>query len=278
MKPLVLITGTTSGLGLATAKRLAALDMRLVLACRNTALAEQQAADMIEQTNNPNIEVMQIDMSSLESIDTFIKEFQARYDNLDILINNAGVFCDTAMTTVDGYEMTMGVNLVGTYYLTKQLVPSLKGGINPKIITVASKAGFYGKLKIKEGFLKNHAHGFKAYSASKLGQIIMTRHLAEKLHNDNITVNAVHPGEVSTGIWKGDSFLMKIMGPINRKRYASPEDACETSVYLATSESVNHISGKLFQNKSEVMDYNKKILDHELTIKLMSYLDDIFKE
>ncbi|BES64352.1 hypothetical protein SANA_07910 [Gottschalkiaceae bacterium SANA] len=80
----------------------------------------------------------------------------------------------------------------------------------------------------------------------------MTIYLAEELKQNHITVNAVHPGQVATGIWKGDSFLMKLVAPINKKRYASPMDACATSVYLASSKQVEGITGKLFEKENQV--------------------------
>jgi NAD(P)-dependent dehydrogenase (short-subunit alcohol dehydrogenase family) len=272
---LILITGTTSGLGLETAKQLAAKNVHLVLAVRNTSLAEKQAEVMMQETGNKNIEVMPLDLSSFRSIEAFVSSFTDKFDSLDVLVNNAGVFCDTAKKTAEGFEMTMGVNFVGNYYLTKLLLETIKKGDSPRIINVASKAGYYGKIKVKEGFFKTHPHGFKAYSASKLAQIWMTIYLAEELSGDHVAVNAVHPGQVATGIWKGDSFLMKLVAPINKRRYASPMDACATSVYLASSDQVKGITGKLFENEDQVMVYNARILDRDQMKALIAYTEKL---
>ena len=272
-KRLIVITGTTSGLGLETAKQLAKMDVHLVLAVRNTSLAKEQADAMIRETGNENIEVMSLDLSSFRSIEAFASLFTDKFDSLDVLINNAGVFCDTAKRTTEGFEMTMGVNFIGNYYLTKLLTDVIKKGDQPRIVNVASKAGYYGKINVKEGFMKNHSHGFPAYSASKLAQIWMTIYLAEELKEDHVTVNAVHPGQVATGIWKGDSLLMKLVAPINKRRYANPMDACATSVYLASSADVKDLTGKLFENKSQVMTYNDRILDQAKMHDLMAYTE-----
>lgn len=272
-KRLIVITGTTSGLGLETAKQLAKMDVHLVLAVRNTSLAKEQADAMIRETSNENIEVMSLDLSSFRSIEAFASLFTDKFDSLDVLINNAGVFCDTAKRTTEGFEMTMGVNFIGNYYLTKLLTDVIKKGDQPRIVNVASKAGYYGKINVKEGFMKNHSHGFPAYSASKLAQIWMTIYLAEELKEDHVTVNAVHPGQVATGIWKGDSLLMKLVAPINKRRYANPMDACATSVYLASSADVKDLTGKLFENKSQVMTYNDRILDQAKMNDLMAYTE-----
>ena len=272
---LVLITGTTSGLGLETAKQLAAKKVHLVLAARNITLAQKQAEVMIKETGNKNIEVMHLDLSSFRSIEAFASLFTDKFESLDVLVNNAGVFCDTAKRTAEGFEMTMGVNFVGNYYLTKLLMETIKKGDHPRIVNVASKAGYYGNINVKEDFLKNHPHGFKAYSASKLAQIWMTIYLAEELKRDHVTVNAVHPGQVATGIWKGDSFLMKLVAPINKRRYANPKEACATSVYLASSDQVEESTGKLFENENQVMTYNARILDRDQMKALIAYTEKL---
>lgn len=277
-KRLILITGTTSGLGLETAKQLSEMDVHLVLAVRNTSLAKKQADTMILETGNENIEVMSLDLSSFRSIEAFASLFTDKFDSLDVLINNAGVFCDTAKRTTEGFEMTMGVNFIGNYYLTKLLTNVIKNGEQPRIVNVASKAGYYGKINVKEDFMKNHAHGFPAYSASKLAQIWMTIYLAEELKPDHVMVNAVHPGQVATGIWKGDSLLMKLVAPINKRRYADPKDACATSVYLAVSDEVSEISGKLFENKNQVMRFNQRVQDRENMMRLIAYTEKVIAE
>ena len=272
---LILITGTTSGLGLETAKKLVAMGFRVVLASRNIHVAKIQANEMQSETGNNSIDVMEIDLASFESIEKFVGEFYKKYDKLDILINNAGVFCDTEKKTIEGFEMTMGVNFIGTYYLTKLLLPIIKKGKNQRIVNVASKAGYYGKLNIKKDFFKNHAHGFKAYSASKLAILMMTIYFSEKLTNDGISVNSVHPGDVATGIWKGESLLMKLIAPINKRRYMSPEKACKTIVYVATSNEILGVTGKLFEKTNKAMEYNKKIQDKDVINKLFNYTDNL---
>jgi NAD(P)-dependent dehydrogenase (short-subunit alcohol dehydrogenase family) len=274
-KRLFLITGTTSGLGLETAKRLAAMNVHLVLAVRNTNLAEEQAKKMREDTGNHDIDVLPLDLSSLSSIKSFEKELINRYDYLDVLINNAGVFCDSKKKTTEGFEMTMGVNFVGNYYLTTLLLPFLKKGNSPRIVNIVSKAGYFGQINVKEHVFKNHPHGFRAYSASKLCQIYMNIYLSEQLEKDRITVNAVHPGEVATGIWKGDSLLMKLIAPINKKRYTKPEVACETILYVATSKDLDSVTGKLYENTNQQMTYNKRILNKEKMNQVINYTNEL---
>lgn len=271
----VIITGATSGIGLETARELAQLNYTLVLGCRNKQKALLIKEELIRESGNEFIEVIHLDLASFKSIYSFVEEFKRKYNKLDILFNNAGLFCDSAKKTVEGFEMTMGVNYIGNYLITNLLLDSLRDAVNARIIFISSKAAYYGSIKLKDNFFENHAHGFKAYSASKLALTLYTIYLSRKLKNDNITVNAVHPGQVATNIWKGESLLMKIMGPINKKKYDSPVLAAKTGIYLVISDDVKEITGKMFENKDQIMTYNKKILNENLMTELINYTENI---
>lgn len=272
----VLITGTTSGLGKETALALAKEGHHIVMACRNMDKARALKESITSTTSNTNIDVMYLDLSSFESIMAFSKSFYDKYAYLDVLINNAGVFSDKHAYTEEGFEMTMGVNFVGQYFLTRLLIGALKIAHNASIINISSKAGFYGKLQIKPDVFKTHPHGFKAYSNSKQAQLMFTIYYAEQLKDLNISVNAVHPGSVATNIWTGKSLLMKIIGPINQKRYDRPEDACKTAVYLAGTNDLNE-TGKLFEKIDQIMTYPDRVNDENKIQELMVYTDELIR-
>lgn len=278
MNKIVIITGATSGIGLETTRELAKLGYHIVMACRNKRKAVLLKDEIISESGNENIDVMEVDLSSFDSIRKFTEEYNEKYDRLDILINNAGLFSDTARKTIEGFELTMGVNYLGNYLITNLLLDSLKKAENSRIIFISSKAAYYGSLKLKENCFKNHAHGFKAYSASKLAITLYAIYLSETLKEFNITVNAVHPGQVATNIWKGDSLLMKIMGPINMRKYDSPVKAAVTGIYLASSEAVEGVTGKLFEEKDHIMKYNRKLLDRKLMVDLIEYTGKLIKQ
>ena len=269
----ILITGATSGIGLETARGLASQGHQIIMACRNLEKAARVKAEFVNQTKNEDIELIKVDLSSLASITSFAAAFQQRFNSLDVLINNAGVFCDSARKTIEGYEMTMGVNYLGTYYLTELLLPILMEGTAPRILMVASKAGLFGKLNFREAFFARHSHGFKAYSASKLAQIIYTIDLNERLANTDCTVFAIHPGSVATGIWQGDSLLMRLMGSINKTLYDPPAQGAETSIYLASSPHITGLSGHLIEKKNQIIPYNQKCLNERLRRNLIQLTD-----
>lgn len=274
----ILITGTTSGLGLETAKALVKEGHHIIMACRNMDKGRLIQEQLLKNCPNAQVDLLHLDLSSFESIIAFSKIFNEKYTYLDVLINNAGVFCDSHQTTVEGYEMTMGVNYLGQYLLTQLLIDVLKVPSDARIVNVSSKAGFFGKLNIRLDWMKNHPHGFKAYSASKLAQLMFTINLSEKLKDDHITVNAAHPGSVATNIWKGSSLMMKMMAPIAKMRYSTPEVACKTSVYLAVASELDGITGQLYQKEHQVMKFNQRVCDKETQKRLSEHTENILKD
>lgn len=265
----IVYTGTTSGIGLATAKLLAEEGHHLILACRNVELAERQKEEMIQSTGNRSIEVMKLDLASFKSIEDFVAEITEKYKYIDVLINNAGLYADRKVITPEGFELTLAVNFIGTYYLSKLLVPILEKGKNPRIANVASTAAFNGKVKIKNSYFQKHRHGFKAYSASKAMLLMMNIELAEELKG-KIMVNAIHPGVVNTNIFKGEGLAMKLVKPFIKLKY-DKSSGCETTIYVSTSDELNGITAQFYRDKNELVKYNNVVSNRELRKELMEY-------
>ncbi len=157
-----IVTGATSGIGLETARSLAQEGYTVVMACRDKEKGACLAAEIIEQSGNPNLEVLHAEMASLQSVKTFAEFFAANYDQLHVLVNNAGGFNDRLQKTVNGFEMTMGVNYLVPYFLTKLLLPLLKKTPGARIVNIGSKAAFFAKIKLDENTFTNNTYGFKA--------------------------------------------------------------------------------------------------------------------
>jgi len=268
---IVLITGANSGIGKETAKSLAKMGATIIMACRNIELSMEAQKEIKDVSRDGNVELMKLDLSSIESIRKFTADFVNRYDQLHVLINNAGVFCEAREETEDGFEKTMGVNYFGMFLLTHLLLPIIKKTEKARIINITSKAAFHGNLRFEDLNFRKQYHGFKAYSASKLAVILFTQQLSRELKGSGIVVNSVHPGgAVATNMWKGNTLMMKVMGRIIKLFSSSPKEGAETSVYLATSLDVEGITGKLF-HKNEVMKYSNNCLDLQLQNKLWDY-------
>ena len=212
----IIITGATSGIGKATTKALANGKYHLILGVRNIEKAEKLVDELKSKNSDAKIDILKVDLASFDSIKSFAAAIHKNYDAIDILVNNAGVFADKKAYTAQGYELTVGVNYIGTYYLTKLLMDVVEQGKNPQVIFIGSRAGMFGKFTLKEGAFQKQKHGFPAYSASKYLQLQTTIYLSKHLKTD-VKLNIVHPGDAATGIWEGDSLMMKIIGPIMMK-------------------------------------------------------------
>jgi len=137
---IVMITGANRGIGRETTRALAKKGAIIIMACRHLEKAEPVGELIQRESKNPNVQVMQLDLASLDSIRNFTREFKARYQKLDVLINNAGVFCMKREETEEGFEKTMGVNHLGHFLLTHELLPILENTPEARIINLSSNA------------------------------------------------------------------------------------------------------------------------------------------
>ncbi len=248
---LVLITGANSGIGKETARGLAAMGATLIMACRNLEKAAPVRDAIIEETGNAGVSLMHVDLASLESIRTFAHEFAGAYTCLDVLINNAGTFSPTRQETQDGFEKTMGTNHLGPFLLTHLLLPFLIEAPSARVVNVSSGAAFFGKIHLDDlQMTKSYGMvGFGAYAASKLANVFFTQELAQRLEGTRITVNAAHPGVVSTNIWPDSNWLWSFGDRILSRFWISAEEGARTVIYAATSASLEGITGKFLADE-----------------------------
>jgi retinol dehydrogenase 12 len=244
----VIITGSTSGIGTKTAVELARMGANLVLPVRNISKGQDLRKEIIEKTQNDRVEIMECDLASLSSIRKFVTAFKERHNELHILINNAGIWETSYQETVDGIEQTFAVNHLAPFLLTNLLLDIMKQSAPGRIINVSSEAhrGVSMNLKDLEG--KNGWNSFTSYGRSKLANILFTKKLAEILADKNITVNCLHPGVVATKLFdKFPGFLVKTASLF----LLTPEKGAKTTIFLASSDEVEKISGKYF-SKSKI--------------------------
>lgn len=267
----VLITGADGDIGRNTVQGIALKGARIVMACLDAQLAEPVRDEIVRQTGNNDIEIMQLDLASQTDIRRFAAEFAARYDRLDVLINNAGVFSLKRFETEDGLERTMGINYFGHYLLTTLLLPVIKRGKNGRIINISSSS--YKQATFDPDNLQtrgNYKTGMEAYSLSKLAIVLLTQEMAEHLQDTGITVNAVHPGHVATGIWnmwEHPKWYQRLFIKILNLFLISPDKGALTSIYLACSDEVAGITGKYFSKQKPVpvkSKYNTPQIQKEL--------------
>lgn len=251
-KQVVLLTGATSGIGREVARALALQGATLVLACRNQARAAAFATELREACSHAHITTMPLELAALRSVRAFATDFLAHYQELHVLINNAGTFCLQRQTTEDGLERTLGVNYVAPFLLTQALLPLLSATPGARIVNIGSEAYRYGRLDLEDLHLTRRYAGFVAYATSKQAQLLWSRELADRLRSSGVTVNVVHPGHVATGIWQlwaAPTWYQRLFIRIITSVMRSPAEAARSAIYLASSPNVAHVTGGYFINE-----------------------------
>jgi NAD(P)-dependent dehydrogenase (short-subunit alcohol dehydrogenase family) len=274
----VLITGADGDIGRNTTIGIAEKGAQIIMACIDLDQAKPVLEEIVNKTNNNNIELMQLDLSSQSNIHKFAENFTEKYNCLDVLINNAGVFSLKRFETEDGLEKTIGINYFGHYLLTSLLLPIIQKSKQGRIINISSDSYKQAKFDLDDLQSKIKYKGMGAYPSSKLALILFTQELAKRLKDSNITVNAVHPGHVSTGIWnmwENPKWYQSLTIKVLNMFFISPDEGAQTSIHLATSDEVQNITGKYFSKKKPVnvkskyntMDIQRKLwaLSKELT-------------
>lgn len=249
----VLITGGTDGIGKVTALELAKLGAHVIIIGRNPQKTEQTAREIREQSNNERVDFLIADLSEQEQVRRVAAEYRHRYDQLHVLINNAGAFFAKRELTADGLEKTFALNHLAYFLLTHLLLDLLTKSAPARIINVSSAAHFGGKINFDDLNAEKSYSGWGAYSNSKLMNVLFTYELARRLQDSGVTVNCLHPGFVATQFGKNNGGLIGLgLSLVQRVGAISPEQGAETTLYLATSPEVEGITGKYFDQKKAV--------------------------
>jgi NAD(P)-dependent dehydrogenase (short-subunit alcohol dehydrogenase family) len=271
-----IVTGSNSGIGKETALALANLGAKVVMVVRDKERGEKALSEIIKKTGRHNTVLMICDLSSLNSIRHFTKEFTDTYDGLNVLINNAGAVFDKRQITVDGFERTLAVNYLGPFLLTHELLPLLKSSAPSRIINLSSGLYKSGKINLDDLQSEKNYNGMRVYASVKLMVIMHTYDLARRLEGTGVTVNAVLPGFVATNLGRNSgSRLSSLMFRLVRPFQISAKKGAETSVYLASSSEVEGVTGKCFskikETRTSPTSYNPKIqtLLWDATTKLL---------
>lgn len=250
---IVLITGANSGIGKETTRALAKKGAVIVMACRNLNKANPACEAIKQESGNEKIEVMKIDLASLSSIKEFVNQFCQKYQQLNVLINNAGVMCAEREETAEGFNRVLATNYLGPFLLTNLLLPLLKQTPESRIVNVSSVAHLWGHIDLNGLNLGKRFSFTGPYASSKLGLIFFTQELAERLKDTNITVNALHPGVVATNLYRigpEGRWYQSLFSRIVRWVMISPAEGAQTSIYLASSDLVRGVTGKYFYKQN----------------------------
>lgn len=190
-----IITGATSGMGLATATALAGMGATIGFVCRNRVKGEAAILAIEGKTENNNIQLFVADLSSQSDVRRLAAEIKAKYPVIDVLVNNAGAINPNRTTTIDGFETTFAVNHLAYFLLTNLLLDNLKAANKARIVSTASEASRMGNIYFDDLQFEKKYNSWKSYGQSKLANIIFTYVLAKQLSGTNVTVNCLHLAE-----------------------------------------------------------------------------------
>jgi NAD(P)-dependent dehydrogenase (short-subunit alcohol dehydrogenase family) len=247
MEPKVcIVTGASSGLGLATAAALGRAGQRVVMLCRDRPRGEAAVGDVTSRANRA-AELALADLSSQGSIRGFAAEFERTHDRLDVFINNAAVFTRTRTVTVDGLETMFATNHLGPFLLTMLLLRLLKAGVPSRVINVTAPST--SKLDFDDLQSQREFGPLTAFGRSKMANLLFTYELARRLEGTGVTVNAFHPGLVRSKLMKEAPAFLRL--PV-RLVSASPEKAATALAHLALGEDREGVSGRFFKGPKAI--------------------------
>lgn len=245
-KQICLITGATSGIGLAVARALVSPERILVIHGRDDARLKVARETLLEKSPQAEVHTLRADFASLGEVRDMAAEYGERFARLDVLINNAGLLTDDRQTGKDGFELTFTVNHLAPMLLTWSLLPLMRACAPARIMFNSSSAGGDARLNLND--LQNGAWhgGWAAYANTKLANMLMSNLFAEKLADSGVVCNSFCPGLIATGLLKDNKEFSSEMRKHMANRALSVDEGAVTAVFLASTPEAEKISGAFF--------------------------------
>lgn len=237
---IVLVTGSTDGIGKQTAFELAQMGAIVLIHARNADRGKSVVTSLSGSVSDGKFDLLIADLADFAAVRKMADDINKKYPKLDVLINNAGIYSDVRLLSKDGIEMTFQVNYLSHFLLTNLLLDKMQNAGHARVINVSSMVHQSAKFSFNNLQGEEFYDGYNAYSCSKLENILFTMQLARMVEGKGITVNALHPGVVQTKL------LRAAMGSANMGTQL--KEGAATSVYLAGSVEVENISAKYFVN------------------------------
>jgi len=240
-----IVTGATSGIGRAAACELARRGATVAVHGRSPEKCELTVAQIKAATGNDRVDAIVAELQSQDQVRALAAALLERYPEIHVLLNNAGVFNTSFSETPDGIETTLAVNHLAGFLLTNLLLDRLEASGPARIVCVSSEVHRFAKLDFDDlEFRRRKFRGMQVYGVSKLLNLLFTNELADRLHDTDVTVNALHPGVVNTGLGDNNppTLLMRAMR-LCKFAMRTPEKGAETAVFLASSPDVAGMTG-----------------------------------
>ena len=259
----ILVTGATDGLGRRVALDLAAGGAGVLLHGRSRERLEATLEEVREETGSERLGSYLADLSSLGEVRRMAERVLAEEERLDVLINNAGVIVGERRESEDGYELTFAVNYLAHFLLTRLLLPLLRDSAPARVVNVASVG--QSPIDFDDVMLKRGYVPMRAYSQSKLAQVMFTFELAELLGDSGVTVNALHPASLMDTRMVRESFGYTM---------STVEEGARATVRLAVSPELEGVTGRYFDGTREGRA-DPQAYDEEARKKLWSLSEEL---
>lgn len=267
-----IVTGANSGMGMATVRALSDMGAKVIMLCRSEKRGTEALEKLLSEKYR-DLELILCDLGNYDSIRAFANIVRRGYDHIDILVNNAGFISLDRQETGEGLERQFGINHIGHFLLTMSLLDLM--GEGGRIVNVASGAHKTGKIHFDDINLTKGFNVIKAYSQSKLANVLFTRELARRVKDRGITVNCCHPGAVATNIGiDRDTGFGKTVTRLLKPFFQTPEQGARTAIFLASDDSVSDVTGEYFY-KCRIAKSSKRSKDMELAKKLFEFSEEL---
>src|SRR5215212_3081153 len=262
----ILVTGATDGLGKRVATDLAEMGATVLIHGRNSERLEVALEEIRKETGSEKLGSFLADFSSLRQVRALAEQILSERERLDVLVNNAGVIVGERRESEDGYELTLSVNYLAHFLLTRLLLPVLRDSAPARIVNVAS-AG-QSPIAFDDVLLERGYDGMRAYTQSKLAQVMFTFELAERLQSTGVTANALHPASLMD-----TKMVLETFG----RTMSTVQEGAEATVRLAVSPELEGVTGRYFDGTREGRA-NAQAYDREARKRLWALSEELCKK
>lgn len=245
----VIVTGASDGIGKESALDLARRGARVIMTCRDWQKGLRVKRNIEMQTGNLNLVLMRLDLSNFASVRKFARDVMTSEERLDVLLNNAGIGSGTGLTKT-GHPVLFATNHLGPFLLTLLLLPLLRRSPKPRVVFVSSIGHRWGDIdfdSFEQEDTESFPSQFRAYTQSKLAEVLFMKELHRRENANGLSVFALQPGTIFTGIFREFPFLLKaITYPLFYLFLKTADEGCQTQIHCSVSPGLESLSGEYF--------------------------------